>query len=317
MESQAKYTLIGSFVVVSAILLVVALLWLSEAGGGRDISYYTVYFKKHSLDGLQTDGDVTMKGIKVGSVAEYHISPKSVEVVVVRLEINSKTPVKTDTRAVIKRNILTGIAYIDLVGSSEKSPLLVRVGVEEVDPVIPEGTSDLDKLAESIPEVIDHLNSIATRINSVLSESNVANVSSSLSNLEKVTRVLGENSTRIENVLINLETSTSQLASASKSVSSFANKSERSLKNVVDESTKTLQGLQKLIATADKRAGEVTTSIMGSSQVFSQEMSSLSQSITEAAGALSRTLEDFEDPRTIITGPRESSLGPGEYLQNK
>jgi phospholipid/cholesterol/gamma-HCH transport system substrate-binding protein len=315
MESQAKYAVIGSFVFVAAVLLVVALLWLSEAGGSRNVAYYKVHFRKHSLDGLQKDGDVTMKGIKVGSVDDYYISPRSVEEVVTRLKLDEKTPIKVDTRAVIRRNILTGIAYIDLVGSSERSGLLREVHQGTQDPVIPEGTSELDKIAETIPAMVEQLNSISGRITTLLSTENVDSIRSTLKNLEKLSFALGENAEKIENIITNLESTSEHINATSKAVRSFAQNSDKAVAGLGDQSSKTLREVEVLVKNLDKRTQKVAESFVGASQVFSQEMTSVSQGISEASQALARTVEGFEDPRTIITGPRSTSLGPGEKLK--
>ena len=70
MESDPKYFRVGSFVIICTILLLIFVLWLSGVQDSRNQKTYTIYFRQQTLDGLQKDSFVTMKGIKVGDVLD-------------------------------------------------------------------------------------------------------------------------------------------------------------------------------------------------------------------------------------------------------
>ena len=314
MESQAKFVWVGSFVLISTVGLVAALLWLSGAAGGSSNKYFTIYFRSNSLNGLQKDSDVTMKGIKVGSVDEYRISPRSVEEVKVTLRLNEFAPVKEDTSAVIKRNLLTGLAWIELIGSSENSPLLSFVIDDEDYPVIPEGRTEFDEIAETIPKMLDRINEMVHRASLFMSRENSESLHKILSNVELFTASLAESSNRIDAVLKSIEQVAVDVSRLSDDLNKFVRKTGKSIDGLSSEAKETLVSLNRSVVGLDKDAKQMLRAVESASQVFAQEVTAVSQSLSEAAETFSKTVEEFEDPQSIITGPREKSLGPGEAI---
>ena len=68
METDARYTLVGLVVLGLIASLAIAVVWLSHSSGDKSFPRYTIYFKEESPAGLQIDGDVTMRGIKICKV---------------------------------------------------------------------------------------------------------------------------------------------------------------------------------------------------------------------------------------------------------
>lgn len=312
MESSAKYTLVGLFVAIATIIFVALLFWLTEIGGQRNTRFFTVYFRNHSLAGLQVDSAVTMKGIKVGTVAEYHISPESVEEVKVILRLGNDIPVKMDTAAVLKRNLLTGLAFIDLIGSSDQSSLRKEIPQNEIYPVIPEGESELDKIADSVPAVLSEVNAMVSRASAVFSSNNIASLERSLQNIEKLTAAFANKQGEIEEMIDKMSKTTSDISAASKSLRKFADGANESLDSMSSDASTTLRSLNETVKGLNEQAENISSSVNAVSQVLTQEITTTSQSIAAAADSISRTAESFENPKAIIAGPAESTLGPGE-----
>ena len=63
MEANARYTLVGTMVLAVAALLVLGMFWI--AGKADDIAYrhYAIEFSNQSMDGLDVDSSVKMRGI--------------------------------------------------------------------------------------------------------------------------------------------------------------------------------------------------------------------------------------------------------------
>ena len=314
MESRAHYILVGSFVLIAALALVACLLWLSDAGGGKNASAYTVYFRKQSLDGLQKDSDVTMKGIKVGRVAAYQISSRNIEEVRVTLMLDEGAPIKVDTVAVIKRNLLTGLARVDLEGGTSQSAELTEVVKDEDYPVIPEGRSELARLAESIPGVLESFDDMTSRASTLFSDDNLNSVRNTLANVEQITKAFVGHEKQYTSILKAIENVALDISKLSKSVDKLARDVDANVAEVSQESVATLKEAQKSMTQIDRSAKQIAVSVDGASQVFSQEMTAISQGIVEASQTLSKTLEDFENPKSIIAGPSEGQLGPGERI---
>src|SRR5512138_3663146 len=124
MESDARYTLVGAVVLVLLVLLAGVVLWLRSTGQGAAVQRYKIYFEHQSLQGLQPRGDVTMRGVKIGSIASFRFSPKRPRAVEVFIAVDPHAPVRANTRAVVDRNMLTGLATLQLVGGRDEDPLL-------------------------------------------------------------------------------------------------------------------------------------------------------------------------------------------------
>ncbi len=280
MEPEAKYTLVGVGILVLSALLVFAALWLDKSENDKDLSFYTIYFKKHSLAGLQVDSDVTMRGIKVGSVKDWMISPNDIELVQVTVRLRPDTPVKTDSRAVINRNLLTGLANIDLTESSQSAPALTEVRPEELYPVIPEGDPGLEEIKNTLPELLNNLNQMVSNASLFFSDSNQKAFSDTIKNLQSVSD--------------RLQKGEGDLAETLQSISDFSSE------------------LAKLGRNFNQRIDGVSQAIESAADTVTREVSSLSQELSSTARSVSSTLENYENPRALIAGPNSESLGPGE-----
>ena len=69
MEPDARHAWVGLAVLALGALLAAGLYWLSGAEQ-HAVKRYTVYFEKQSLEGLQINSDVRMRGITVGKVVD-------------------------------------------------------------------------------------------------------------------------------------------------------------------------------------------------------------------------------------------------------
>ncbi|HET6316104.1 MAG TPA: MCE family protein, partial [Chloroflexota bacterium] len=153
MEPQARYTVVGVSVVAVLALLAATVVWLLASGNGRNVHRYTLYFEHQSLEGLEPHSEVRMRGIRVGSVTRFGFSarqPRSVEVLV---EVDADAPVRESTRAIVDRNLITGLASIRLVTLQEDSPLLRKPPPGEAHAVIPEGESQLQQFSQTMSQL--------------------------------------------------------------------------------------------------------------------------------------------------------------------
>ncbi len=126
MEAEAKYTYVGLAVIALLAALVAGIVWLKHTGGRSDFNFYTIYFERQPLDGLQIGADVTMRGIKVGRVEDYALT-KNINRVRVLIRIDRRAPVSDNTVAVVNRRFVTGIATIDLETPDPPGPQLTDV----------------------------------------------------------------------------------------------------------------------------------------------------------------------------------------------
>ena len=317
MESQARYFLVGSVVSALIFATILFILWVSDVGGDKASRFYIVYFREQGLSGLQVDSQVTMKGIKVGSVSDFTIKPDDVERVKVLLKLEEGTPVKTDTRAVIKRNLLTGLATVELTNTSNSTPILEEIREGESFPVIPEGQTPLDQIANTVPSVINDAGEIVQRLRILLSDENVRNVSLTLENIRKFSEFLGENSQTFTEIALCTKT----LAEDTQKLVVAWEKTGREMNvettKVAQDLTTTLKQITQTAKTLDEETKVLSASWNQNSSRLVLEFTNLARDISVAAQSLSTTLEEFENPRSLVAGPAHDSLGPGESRKEK
>jgi phospholipid/cholesterol/gamma-HCH transport system substrate-binding protein len=279
METRARYALVGSVVLLIIGIFILTLFWLSREREEAGSNLYLIYFRKFSLSGLAVNSWVTMRGIKVGAVESLQISPKDIELIKVAVRLQKDTPVKQDTEAVIERNLLTGLASIDLVKSTQESPLLTETDDESY-PVIPEGKTALGSIQDNLPQLFDKLSQLVTRFNAVFSPENEKAFSETLANARVVSQTLAAHKDK--------------LGAAIDDLSSAASES------------------RTLIRDLDKHGTEAAQAFTRAAQVMSLEISRAGQSFAGMAESLRTTLQGYQDPAALIRGRSPAQRGPGE-----
>ena len=109
--------------VMGAVVLVVAGFFLVFAYTTADLEAipgYTVTAKFDRVDGLNPGSDVRMSGIKIGSVLSQTLDPTEY-LAVVKLSIDNKVKLPTDTSASITADSLLGSKYMNLSPGGEEA----------------------------------------------------------------------------------------------------------------------------------------------------------------------------------------------------
>ncbi len=306
MESSAKYALVGVGILVLTSMLIFSLLWLLGKTETVDERLYTIYFREQSLDGLQVDSQVNMKGIKVGSVATFSIAQRDIERVKVTIRVHDKTPIKTDTKAIIKRNLLTGLAMIELAESSQQAQSLSRIPAGEDYPVIPEGKSQFENIAGSLPGVIDNLAELTERANTLLSDENQAAVTKIVANLESVTSALAGQKNKIEKIVDNANAISTEM----RKILEGLNGDQPGMFG--EELAAAAKAGREAIESINAESKNFTIALQTLAQALRLQLFEISKNIDKTSTALTSTLEKFENPSRVLAGPPGEALGPGE-----
>ncbi|GAA5070638.1 MlaD family protein [Lysobacter panacisoli] len=178
METRANYVLIGAFTIVVTLFLLLFALWAAKYSSEKEWRNYAVLFNE-PVTGLTEGGSVQYNGISVGTVQNLSLAPDDPRRVIALLRLQASTPVRSDTRAKLSIQGITGSPFIQLTGGSPGSPMLSDVDRREV-PVIQTEASALQNIA-------DTANRLVSRLDQVLSDENVKRVSNTLANVEAMT----------------------------------------------------------------------------------------------------------------------------------
>ncbi len=160
MEEKVNLAVVGVFVLVLGTALIGGVLWLSSGKSyGTSYDLYQTYMRE-SVAGLNLNAAVRYRGVEVGRVQKIALAPGNVEQVQLTLAIESGTPIKVDTVAVLSTQGLTGIAFVDLTGGSRDAPeLKAEPGAPH--PVINSGPSLMVRLDASLIDASHALKNIA------------------------------------------------------------------------------------------------------------------------------------------------------------
>ena len=202
METRANYVLIGAFTLLTTVFLLLFALWASNFSSSRDWRAYTVVFTE-PVTGLTEGGSVQYNGLAVGTVEDLSLDEHDARKVIAVLKLKSNTPIKTDTRAKLSQQGITGVPFIQLTGGSPDAPALLAPADGGL-PVIRTEPSALQNIT-------DAGNRLVAQMDQLLSDENVARISVSLDNLQKVTTSLSERRQDIAQLIVNARDATASL----------------------------------------------------------------------------------------------------------
>ncbi len=311
MEAEAKYTYVGLAVIALLAALVAGVVWLKHTGGRSDYNYYTIYFERQPLDGLQIGADVTMRGIKVGRVEDYALT-KNINRVRVLIRIDRRTPVSDNTVAVVNRRFVTGIATIDLETPDPPGPQLIESAVDEPYPVIQEGTSNLDEIANRLNRVGQTAAETLERLNDVLKPENRAAIDKTLANLRDLTTGLNNRLSELDRTMTAVQGAANGLDRAGVSIANLADGAGQDLRPALQQAQRTMHDISAAAAALEKQAAYLSQSIGSTVTSSGDELSAAAVELKSTGATLSRLLDRLQDPRAALLGPSTAQRGPGE-----
>jgi len=198
METRANYTIIGLFTLLIVAAGFAFVWWFTGASSRGPRTAYDVVFNG-AVSGLQTGSAVTFNGIPIGEVTRLRLDTKDPRKVVATIGVQPGTPIKSDTRASLDAQVLTGLASVGLIGGAIDAAPLPTPPDGEL-PRIEADASAVQDLMKSAREVMGRVDDIARRVDDLL-RTNDAKISSVIDNIDKFTKALGDNSGNIDSFL--------------------------------------------------------------------------------------------------------------------
>jgi phospholipid/cholesterol/gamma-HCH transport system substrate-binding protein len=183
METRGSYFLVGLFVLVLGIGGVVFATWILGANSNQNYIPLAIYFPG-SVNGVSVGSVVKYRGVQVGTVNKITLDPDHPQYVQVMTKVDPKTPLRLDTKASLEMVGITGLAYVELKGSSNTAPpLKPQKGKGYL--VIYAEESILEKFFEDFPRLVDRYSKVADQILALFDKENIAALSQSFKNIQK------------------------------------------------------------------------------------------------------------------------------------
>ena len=303
-----NYTLVGGFVLILVTALIAAALWLASGGALR--KQYDLYLaiEDESVAGLNTNAPVKFNGVEVGKVRNIALDRSNPERVLLLLAIERGTPVKEDTLAVLKTQGLTGIAYVELGGSTAASPRQ-RATDGAAYPVIQTKPSLSTRLENVLTTVLTKLDRTSSNIDAILSDANREAFSRTLADMATVSRAVAARRDTID----------AGIVSASRTFDHPAQATARlgPLIEQIGRSAQSIDQLGQSAAQASTRAGNTVDAVGADVQRFTAqslpELQRLLAELNVLSASLRRLSEQTErNPSALILGRSPVPPGPGE-----
>ncbi|TMN19282.1 MlaD family protein [Pseudoxanthomonas sp. X-1] len=296
METKANYVLIGAFTIIVGIGLLLFGLWAAKYSSERSFQAYQVVFRE-AVTGLSVGSPVQYNGIAVGSITKLSLAPNDPSQVIAQLRLDSSTPVKTDTTAKLAITSLTGPSIIQLSGGSPQSRALTDVDKRDV-PVIRTSPSALQNIT-------DTANRIVEKLDQVLSDKNVAAISSTLQNLQSISGDISNREAGVQALLVSARDAAQNLDRTLTTANGTLSDLDR---HVVQQLPATLAKLDAALAKLDSAAGNADA-------ILGENRQAINSFANDGLGQLGPTLGEL---RGLIRDLRQVSDrlegNPARYL---
>lgn len=308
MEEKVNYAVVGLFVLVLGGALIAITLWLSVGGLSREsYDHFLAYFRE-SVSGLSVNAPVKYRGVDVGRVRAIDLNPQNPEEVRLVLDIKEGTPVKTDTRAFLSVQGLTGIAFVELTGGSRDASRLERKPGEEY-PVIPTSPSLLVRLDAAISGLLASLNRLSDDMSDLLTEENRRSIAGILADLKLMTGAIAAHDGALGKSLENAASTLEQSAKAAAQLPELlarVGRSAEAVETMASEIAGVSKGFRTTLESGNRDLERFTAQTL-------PEFAGLLGELRELTATLQRVGRQLEqDPSVLLRGSQAPAPGPGE-----
>jgi len=313
METRAHYVAVGAFVLAVIVLGFVAVLSLGKVEFAQDLKRYYIFFKG-SVVGLSKGSVVQYNGITVGRVVDVRVDPDDLEKIQVTVEIDQNlVPIKTDARAFVDTNLLSGIATIQIRGGTRDAKELEPEPGHRY-PVIAAGSSVFQRVSEAGPQLLDRLTVAADNLNDLLSDENRKAVSDTLLNLRTITEAFVAPSREVSELVGNANRTVLQMTALLDHIDHGFN-GKGGLKDEAAQALANFDRLAKNLVDTNRQLQQVLQENRSGLREFTQStLTQVSNLVTDTQrfiAGLSRFVASVErDPARLLFGERREGYRP-------
>ena len=282
METRANYALIGAFTLAVIAMLFGFVFWFSGSETGQGRQAVRVVFSG-SISGLSKGSAVHFNGIRVGEVKELGLLPDDPRRVLSTIEIDRTTPLRSDTRARLEFQGLTGVAQVALIGGEPSAPAL-SAGPGQSLPTIFAERSDFQDLLESARKIAGRADDMLERVNRVVAD-NEAGITRTMQNVERFSKALNDNAPGIDRFLAKVGQAAEHIAPLAAKLETLSGEVSGLVRAIDPQRVaRTVQNVEGFTQTLANSREDVTKTF--------RDVALLAQGLKETSGKLDATLGD-------------------------
>lgn len=296
MENKSHALLAGVFTLLLLAAAVFIGMWLNRDRIERE-PYELV--TTNSIPGLNPQAAVRYRGLDVGRVDHISFDPKVPGQILVRISVQTNTPITKSTFATLGYQGVTGIAYVQLDDDGSQPVLLATS--EKAPSRIEFRPSLLDNLETRGLAILLQTEEIAKRINTLLSDQNQAKMLAAFDDVSEAAREVEQIPRQLQPTLSKLPALTTQMQQTLSSIDKLA------------------RNASNLTLSLDRAATQLAApngpmaNLSSATEQIQREVGPLARDARASLRSLNNTLDKLnERPQSILFGSRDSTPGPGE-----
>jgi phospholipid/cholesterol/gamma-HCH transport system substrate-binding protein len=294
METRASFAAIGALALAVALGAFAFVYWVAGPSKTAELKTYQVIVRG-SVDGLTRGSAVQFNGLKVGEVTSLQIDEKDPSLVNLLISIDKKTPVKTDTRARLEQRLLTGVAIVSLVGATPEAPPLVAKADERY-PRIAAEPSEIHNLVDSVQRLSTRASNVMEKLDRLI-EDNSGALTASIKNIETFSQTLADNSEPAGSLIKDSAAFMHTLKPVAEKFDHLISSADKTIKALDPKTMKSI---------ADNMAG-LSANINRFTQTGLPQYQQLAIDARHAVETLNKAVHNFDrDPSQVIFGPSSS-----------
>lgn len=303
METKANHLVIGAFVLGILAAGFGFVYWMQGFGSGGERRYFIVF--EGGVSGISSASNVLFNGIRVGKVQGLQLDPEDARLVRVLISISGNTPVRTNSRARIESQGLTGGSAIQVSPGTPDTPMLVAKTDDEI-PIIKADRASSQSLFDAAPEVMGNANALLVRMNDVLAD-NQDSIRNTITNVESFTTMLDGRKDDIDAVIRDAKALSEQIKRVAdkieKSVDNFSKYMTDDGQSFLAQAQEAAASFKQLAEKLDKSLGDSADGMTRFAKDGLKEFELFMRDGRRAARSLDRVLEQIErNPQSFLFG---------------
>jgi phospholipid/cholesterol/gamma-HCH transport system substrate-binding protein len=297
METRANYVLIGVFtlaVIAGGFLFV---LWFTGLARNTQHKTFEVVFNG-SVSGLSRGSQVSFNGLRVGEVTSIDFLPAEPDRVAAMIEVNERTPVKTDTIARLESQGLTGVATLALIGGGNSARELGPGPLGEPAVIYAE-RSDFQNLLETVQRISAKADDVLTKANKLLDDNGPA-IGDTLRNADEFSKALADNAAGVKTFLASVSDLGQKLGPLSDKLQVLSNDVDAVVKAVEPGQVREVIGNLDAFTGALARNGGNIDSVFGDAAALAKRLNGSADKLDSALNQVNDIAKSID--RTKIAG---------------
>lgn len=201
MERNVRYVWIGAVFFIILILMVLFVLWLNrfELDSAKYTRYYA--YSADEVSGVGANTPIRYKGISVGRVQSVGFKDIKSGVIAITMLIDSKLEIKQNAKVIVASQGLAGANYLSLI-QGEGETLQAD---EDGNKVIMLDKGGLDKILGKAGEISEDITALLANLNRTFNEENLNNLTEMIKELRSSTSSLASLSAQMDRNMKNGE----------------------------------------------------------------------------------------------------------------